>query len=337
MTGEPLLSVQDLIVTFDTPSSRRSVARSVRAVDGIDLAIREGETLGLVGESGCGKSSAGLAILGLLPFEGSVRLEGRDVGGASRAELRRLRRQMQVIFQDPFSSLNPRQTIGRILREPLDIHGIGARADRSPAVAAMLERVGLDPGAADRYPHEFSGGQRQRVAIARALMLEPSFIVCDEPTSALDVSTQAQIVTLLEDLQDERGIAYLFIAHDLAVVRHISDRVAVMYLGRIVELSDGDRLYSHPWHPYTRSLMDAAPIPDPVVERARPHVVLRTTASDAGDAGELSSGCRFRARCPFATERCAAETPALRPLADGHVVACHHAERIADDLEAAIL
>jgi oligopeptide/dipeptide ABC transporter ATP-binding protein len=336
MTGDPLLSVQDLRVSFDTLPSRRSVARTVRAVDGIDLAVRAGETLGLVGESGCGKSSAGLAILGLVPFEGAVRLEGRDIAGTSGAELRRLRRRMQVIFQDPFSSLNPRHTIGQILREPLDVHRVGPRAHRAGAAVEMLERVGLEASAAGRYPHEFSGGQRQRVAIARALMLNPSFIVCDEPTSALDVSTQAQIVTLLEDLQAERGIAYLFIAHDLAVVRHISDWVAVMYLGRIVELSDAERLYSHPRHPYTRSLIDAAPIPDPVLERARPRVALRADTPESDEIDDPPSGCRFRTRCPFATERCATEAPALRPLDDGHVVACHHAERIADDLEAAI-
>jgi oligopeptide transport system ATP-binding protein len=325
--SDPLLRVEDLRVTFTTGSSRRGAARAVQAVAGVDLDIHAGETVGLVGESGSGKSSAGLAMLRLIPSEGSVRFQGRELASATRTELREQRRQMQMIFQDPFSSLNPRHSIGTILREPLDVHKAGTRRGRGERVAAMLERVGLDASAARRYPHEFSGGQRQRVGIARALMLDPSFVVCDEPTSALDVSTQAQIIALLEDLQAERGMAYLFIAHDLSVVRHVSDRVAVMYLGRIVELSDAERLYSRPRHPYTRSLLDAAPIPDPRVERERADAVL---AGEPPDAADPPSGCRFRTRCPFATDVCASEVPRLRPQDDGHVVACHHAERIAD-------
>jgi oligopeptide/dipeptide ABC transporter ATP-binding protein len=323
-----LVSVTDLRVTFG-----RRGSRTVRAVDGVSFEIDAGETLGLVGESGCGKSSVGLGLLRLVDAEGEVKLDGEDVLAIDDRAMRALRQRMQIVFQDPFSSLNPRHTVRRILREPLDVHGLGSRRDRNMRVDEMLERVGLEASAARRFPHEFSGGQRQRIGIARALTVEPSFIVCDEPTSALDVSTQAQIISLLEDLQDEHGLAYLFIAHDLAVVRHISDRVAVMYLGRIVELADAETLYARPRHPYTRSLMDAAPIPDPLVEASRPHAVL---AGEPPDASDPPSGCRFRTRCPFATERCAQEEPALRAQGTGHVVACHHAERIAGELEGAM-
>ncbi len=329
----PLVEIEDLQVTYRTAARRRAPARALRAVDGFTLAIERGETVGVVGESGCGKSSAGLGILRLTEAQGSVRLNGIDVLSADSAQRRALRRSMQVIFQDPFSSLNPRLRIGRILREPLDVHGIGRRAERDGMVREMLDRVGLMANAADRYPHEFSGGQRQRVGIARALMLDPEFIVCDEPTSALDVSTQAQIITLLEDLQDERGIAYLFIAHDLAVVRHISDRVAVMYLGRIVELAPSDELYARPRHPYTRALLDAAPVPDPVTEAHREPIPL---TADEPDASEMPTGCRFRTRCPFAIERCAAEDPPLRQLSARRVVACHRSEDIAAELEAPV-
>jgi oligopeptide transport system ATP-binding protein len=331
MTGAPLLEVDDLRVTFRTAGERGRPDGELRAVDGFSISIAPGETVGVVGESGCGKSSAGLGILQLVEAEGAVRLDGVDVLGGDRRAKRAMRRSMQVIFQDPFSSLNPRLRIGKILREPLDVHDIGERGERDRMVRDMLDRVGLMPEVADRYPHEFSGGQRQRVGIARALMVDPSFIVCDEPTSALDVSTQAQIITLLEDLQDERGIAYLFIAHDLAVVRHISDRIAVMYLGRIVELAPADELCARPRHPYTRALLDAAPLPDPVAEARRSTLAV---SGEEPDASAIPSGCRFRSRCPFAIDRCAAEDPALRAIDGARSVACLRTEEIAEELEA---
>jgi oligopeptide/dipeptide ABC transporter ATP-binding protein len=308
---------------------RRQVG-AIRAVDGVSLDIRQGETLGLVGESGSGKSTTGRSILHLeRPTEGSVVFDGAELGTLEPEELRRARRQMQMIFQDPYASLNPRTTVGRTVREPLDVHEIGPVEDRGQMVEALLERVGLDPKLGDRYPHEFSGGQRQRIGIARALATHPRFIVADEPISALDVSIQAQIVNLLADLKEDLGLTYLFIAHDLSMVRHISDRVAVMYLGRIVEIADTDGVFSNPLHPYTKALLSSIPIPDPVREWARERWTLE---GDVPSPADPPGGCHFHTRCPFASQRCQDEDPALRPTSatgSPHRVACHHAEDLA--------
>jgi oligopeptide transport system ATP-binding protein len=294
----------------------------VRAVDGVSFTILRGETLGLVGESGCGKTTTGRCILQLeRPTSGSVRFEGQELTTLAPEALRSVRRRIQVIFQDPYSSLNPRMTVGQIVGEPLAVHGLVRDAPaRAARVRELLGQVGLLPQHDRRYPHELSGGQRQRVGIARALSLEPSLIICDEPVSALDVSIQAQIINLLEDLQQGLGLTYLFVAHDLSVVRHISDRVAVMYLGRIVELADRQALYEAPRHPYTKALLSAVPIPDPEVEARREHVVL---------AGEVASplnpprGCAFHPRCPIAVEECRRTRPELRELGGGQMAACH--------------
>jgi oligopeptide/dipeptide ABC transporter ATP-binding protein len=293
----------------------------VRAVDDVSFSIRRGETLGLVGESGCGKTTTGRCILQLeRPTSGQVIFEGRDLTTLDANALRPVRRRMQVIFQDPYSSLNPRMTVGQILAEPIAVHRLAPdAAARRARVRDLLHRVGLLPQHAARYPHQLSGGQRQRVGIARALAVEPSLIICDEPVSALDVSIQAQIINLLEDLQSELGLTYLFIAHDLAVVRHISDRVVVMYLGRIAEVADRRDLYERPLHPYTKALLAAVPIPDPAVEARRPRTVL---------GGEVPSplrpppGCVFHPRCPIAVDRCRGEVPPLREVAPGHLAAC---------------
>jgi oligopeptide transport system ATP-binding protein len=321
-TGEILLDVRNLVKHFTVGGGmfgRR--AGTVRAVDGVSFTLRRGETLGLVGESGCGKTTTGRCILQLeRPTSGQVIFEGQDLATLSDADVRPFRRRMQVIFQDPYASLNPRMTVGQMLAEPLAVHGLVPDRDgRRTRVRELLTRVGLLPQHADRYPHQMSGGQRQRVGIARALAVEPSLIVCDEPVSALDVSIQAQIINLLEDLQSELGLTYLFIAHDLAVVRHISDRVAVMYLGKIAEMTDRQQLYESPRHPYTKALLDAVPIPDPVLEAERTHSVL---------IGEVPSplnpppGCVFHPRCPIAVDRCRGEVPPLREISPGHWAAC---------------
>ena len=323
-----ILEVDHLKKHFSVKLQRRSWFSSetatVRAVDDISFAVSPGETLGLVGKSGCGKTTVGRVVLKLDdPTAGTIRFNGVDIARLKSGEMRELRRKIQVIFQDPYSSLNPRMTVGEIIGEPLHVYKLvpdNKRADER--VAELLQQVGLFPYMAERYPHELSGGQRQRVGIARALALEPTFIVCDEPVSALDVSIQGQIINLLEDLQARLGLSYLFIAHDLAVVRHISDRVAVMYLGRIMELADRDELYARPLHPYTKALLDAAPIPDPKVERSRAPRALR---------GEIPSpltppsGCVFHTRCPIAEDVCRREIPLVRELQPGHLVACHKA------------
>jgi len=321
---EALLEVTDLVKHFTVSSGMfGGTTGVVRAVDGVSFSIRRGETLGLVGESGCGKTTTGRCILQLeRSTSGSIRFEGVELTGLPQSELRAVRRKMQVIFQDPYSSLNPRMSVGEILAEPIKVHGlVPDKAKREDRVQELLAQVGLHPQHARRYPHQLSGGQRQRVGIARALAMEPSLIICDEPVSALDVSIQAQIINLLEDLQARLGLTFLFIAHDLSVVRHISDRVAVMYLGRIVELADRQALYEEPLHPYTSALLSAVPIPDPRLEATRERTVLR---------GEVPSplnppaGCVFNPRCPIAAERCTAEIPALREIKAGHWSACHY-------------
>jgi peptide/nickel transport system ATP-binding protein len=299
----------------------------IRAVDDVSLEIRRGETLGLVGESGCGKSTVGRAILRLYkPTDGRVVFDGRDISELGDSELRVLRRRMQIVFQDPYASLNPRHSVNRIVGEPLRVHGLANRRQAAGRVRELLEIVGLPRDAGGRYPHEFSGGQRQRIGIARALALNPDFIVCDEPVSALDVSIQAQILNLLENLQRDFDLTYLFIAHDLAVVKHISDRIAVMYLGVIVEISPADELYDDPLHPYTISLLSAVPIPDPAVERQRETILL---SGDLPSPANPPPACRFHTRCPYVQPtRCREEVPPLRELSPGHTVACHWAEEI---------
>ena len=324
-----LLEVRGLKVHFPITEGllfERKIG-AVHAVDGVDLDLDRGETLGLVGESGCGKSTASKAILRLVePTEGSVRFDGVDVTGLKGEELRRLRRRMQMIFQDPFSSLDPRQSVGSILAEPIRTHRLADGKAADDRVRELLEVVGLPAEAAGRFPHEFSGGQRQRIGIARALAVRPDLIICDEPVSALDVSIQAQVINLLEELQEEFGLTFLFVAHDLAVVRHISDRIAVMYLGRIVEVAPSDELYELPLHPYTIALLSAIPIPDPEVELRRERILL---TGDLPSPADPPPGCRFHTRCPFRQPtRCHDEEPQLRALRNGHTVACHWAEEI---------
>jgi oligopeptide transport system ATP-binding protein len=324
--SQPLIEVKNLTKHF--PVTRGVIFQSrvgtVRAVDGITFSIARGETLGLVGESGCGKTTAGRTLLGLYPAtDGEVRIDGHDLRKARGAEMMIIRRKAQIIFQDPYASLNPRWTVSAIIGEPLRVHRLLPEKERVERVRELLRLVGLSPSHLNRFPHEFSGGQRQRIGVARALASDPKFIVCDEPISALDVSIQAQVVNLLEDLQDQFGLTYLFIAHDLSMVRHICDRVAVMYLGVIVELGDRDELYENPLHPYTQALLTAVPIPNPKKDRARRRTTLQ---------GEIPSplnppaGCRFHPRCPIAKSHCSERVPEWREARPGHWVACHEVE-----------
>jgi oligopeptide/dipeptide ABC transporter ATP-binding protein len=323
---EPLLRVEDLVVHYDVKGAGRvfRIHETVHAVDGVSFTLGARRTLGLVGESGCGKSTTGRTILLLdQPTSGRIYFDGRDITELDSKELTKLRRRMQIVFQDPIASLNPRQTVGQIIAEPLAVHHILPKSKRRKRIEELLDLVGLPADAVSRFPHEFSGGQCQRIGIARALAAEPDFLVLDEPVSALDVSIQAQILQLLDDLQSRLGLSYLFIAHDLAVVGQMSDRVAVMYLGHIVELADRDALYAKPHHPYTQALFSAVPIPDPDLSKQRRRAVV---------TGEVPSplnppaGCRFHTRCPLAQDRCRSEVPTLRSVGTGHEVACHFAE-----------
>ena len=327
MTSEaqPLLAVENLTKHFPIMRGvfRRQVG-TVKAVDGLDFEIRERETLGLVGESGCGKSTAGRVILRLFAATaGRIVFRGTDITALEGEALRRIRPRMQMIFQDPQDSLNPRMTVGTIIGEPLLEHGAVRKRARQDRVEELLESVGLDPGFTNRYPHEFSGGQRQRIGVARALALNPEFIVCDEPIAALDVSIQAQVVNLLEDLQKRLGLTYLFISHDLSMIRHIADRVAVMYLGKIVELASSDVLYREPLHPYTQALLSAVPIHDPELEARRERIIL---SGDVPSPANPPPGCPFSTRCPMAAPECREREPEWRELRPGHRVACHFAE-----------
>jgi oligopeptide/dipeptide ABC transporter ATP-binding protein len=332
--GNELLRVEDLVKHFPIKSGilKRTVGQ-VRAVDGVTLAVKPGETLGVVGESGCGKTTLGRTIMKLIePTSGSIVYDGRDITTLKRKQMRAIRRDIQIVFQDPYASLNPRMTVRDIVSEPLRIHGLYSRGEGSRRVEELLRTVGLSPEHANRFPHEFSGGQRQRIGVARALALNPRVIVLDEPVSALDVSIQAQVVNLLEELQNQFGLTYLFIAHDLSVVRHVSDRVAVMYLGKVVEIGTRHQIYGAPMHPYTQALLSAVPIETPAQRGKRARIVLE---GDVPSPANPPSGCRFRTRCWKAQEICAQEEPALVPRAGGaHPVACHFAEALSPfDLE----
>lgn len=319
--SEPILQVTDLVKRFPIKGGffGRTTA-VVDAVSGVSFSVNKGETLGLVGESGCGKSTVARAVLRLHePDSGTVLFDGRDVRAQGKHDMRRLRREMQIVFQDPYASLNPRWQVNNIVGEPLAVQGAGY-AERRARVAELLELVGLNPEHGNRYPHEFSGGQRQRIGIARALALDPKLIMLDEPVSALDVSVQAGVINLLEDLQDRLGLSYVFVAHDLSVVRHISDRIAVMYLGVLVELTTRDELHATPLHPYTRALLSAVPIPDPIADAKRERTILK---GDVPSPAHPPSGCRFRTRCPRAQELCAQATPGLAEVGPDHYVACH--------------
>jgi oligopeptide/dipeptide ABC transporter ATP-binding protein len=326
MSDAPVLKVDRLVKHF--PIKRGFITAKtvghVRAVDDVSFDIARGETLALVGESGCGKSTTGRLILRLIePTSGSVTFQGQDIAKVPQRDMRRMRRHIQLIFQDPYASLNPRMTVGDILSEPLQLHGIARGADQGSRVRELLQTVGLLPEHARRYPHQFSGGQRQRIGVARALAVNPDVIICDEPVSALDVSIQAQVVNLLQNLQERFGLSYLFIAHDLAVVKHISDRVAVMYLGKLVEIADKRTLYARPLHPYTQALLSAIPKPDPTLDRNR--IIL---AGDVPSPINPPSGCRFHTRCAYAQDRCKQEEPTLRDAGGGQRVACHFFETI---------
>jgi oligopeptide/dipeptide ABC transporter ATP-binding protein len=323
---EVILSVRDVKMHF--PVTRGIIFQkkigAVRAVDGVSFDLAKRETLGIVGESGCGKSTLGRVIVRLVePTDGALYFEGRDISHLSRSEMRPIRRDVQIIFQDPYSSLNPRHNIGTIISAPMQIQGIKPKGGTKKRVQELLELVGLNPEHYNRFPHEFSGGQRQRIGVARALALQPKLIVCDEPVSALDVSIQAQVINLLEDVQDQFGLSYIFIAHDLSVVRHISDRVAVMYLGQIMEIADRDALYEHAMHPYTHALMSAVPVPDPDKEKQRERILLR---GDLPSPLNPPSACRFHTRCWKAQAICSTEDPPLLQIAPGHEVACHFPE-----------
>jgi oligopeptide transport system ATP-binding protein len=325
---DTLVDIKDLKMHFPVKSNgllRRTIG-AVKAVDGVSFSVKRGETLGLVGESGCGKSTTGRAILQLhRPTSGAVMFEGKDLTKVKGEELRRIRRKVQIIFQDPYASLNPRMTVGDIIGEPIRVHGLRKGKDVRVRVEELLKVVGLNPYFINRYPHEFSGGQRQRIGIARALAVEPEFIVCDEPVSALDVSIQAQIINLLQDLQNEFNLTYLFIAHNLSVVQHISDRVAVMYLGKMVELAPAPMLYSRPMHPYTQALLSAVPIPDPEIEKSRQRIILQ---GDVPSPLNPPSGCHFHTRCPMVIDKCREEEPPFVDYGGGHFSACWRAEEV---------
>ncbi len=327
-SNDALVQINDLKMHFPVKSSglvRRTVG-NVKAVDGISFDVYKGETLGLVGESGCGKSTTGRAILQLhRPTSGSVVFNGEELTNLSGEKLRRMRRKVQMIFQDPYASLNPRMTVGDIIAEPIRVHNLRSGKEVRTRVEELLRVVGLNPYFINRYPHEFSGGQRQRIGIARSLAVEPDFIVCDEPVSALDVSIQAQIINLLQDLQKQFGLTYLFIAHNLSVVKHISDRVAVMYLGKMVELAPADDLYAHPMHPYTQALLSAVPIPDPDVETHRQRIILE---GDVPSPLNPPSGCHFHTRCPLVIDKCRQEEPPFVDYGGGHFSACWRAKEV---------
>jgi oligopeptide transport system ATP-binding protein len=333
MSREPLLTVKDLAVRFPIREGlvRERTVAEVRAVDGVSFEVAKGEILGLVGESGCGKSTVARAITRVVkPSAGTIDFDGHNLATAEGSELHDLRRRVQMIFQDPYASLNPRMTVGAILGEPADIYNVGTSSERRERVSELLELVGLDPRFAERYPHEFSGGQRQRIGVARALALNPDLVVADEPVSALDVSVQAQILNLLGELRQRLGLAYLFIAHDLSVVRHISDRTAVMYLGNIVEVAPSAELNSAPVHPYSIALLSAVPIPDPAIEKKRKRIILK---GDVPSPSNPPSGCAFQTRCWLKEklgnpERCSTESPALVQVSTGHQVACHFPDKV---------